>query len=585
MKSTASRKITYLVLIVLLNAGLLGFPAEVSAASCSADPSINIQPTAFLNTTAVEIAITRPSVFDVNTTVILGSIGVLNTTVNGNILTAIVPAGTLVGTYPLTILEPGQAAVNCANAITISAPTNIPAATHTPAPTDTPAPTNFIRPVIAVDSYGASSLTINAGQNLDFDVTLVNWGQITAANIVLNFGTGDFAPRVTGGQRVVNSLDPNQRVKVYQPLTASNNLYGKNVALLELKVDYTDASGNPFSETFTLTFPIAQASAGPTKTQTATATLAPRPQLLVTSYQTKPDSLQPGQKFTLSFEVTNTGAGNAKRVSLILGGGTASGGSSGGTPGAGGISGAGGDFTNFAPLESANVQFLGDIASRASINLQQSFIVNAGAEAGAYPMKITFAYSDEIGNSFNDDQAITLLVYAPPLVEISFYRPPDPFFIGQPGQLPLQIVNKSRSSVLLGNLTVTSEKAELSNNTILIGNLDTGGSFPLDAVAVPSQPGALEFTVTVDYIDDFNQPQIITEVLSVEVLDIPTPDPNVGGGPGGEFSPSEPETLTDMILRFLAGFLGLDSAPPESTSVPIPVESEIQVEPAGPVTK
>ena len=584
MKSTASRKITYLVLIVLLNAGLLSFPAEVSAAACSADPSLNIQPTAFLNTTAVEIAITRPSVFDVNTAVILGSVGVLNTTASGNILTAIVPAGTLAGTYPLTILEPGQAAVNCGNAITISAPTNTPAATQTPAPTHTPAPTNFIRPVIAVDSYGASSPTINAGQNLDFDVTLVNWGQITAANIVLNFGTGDFAPRATGGQRVVNSLDPNQRVKVYQPLTASNNLYGKNVALLELKVDYTDASGNPFSETFTLTFPIAQASAGPTKTPTASATLAPRPQLLVKSYQTEPDSLRPGQKFTLSFEVANTGAGDAQRITLILGGGAANGGSGGGTPGAptdgGGISGAGGDFTNFAPLESANVQFLGDIASGSSINLQQSFIVNAGAEAGAFPMKMTFAYSDETGSSFNDDQAITLLVYAPPLVEVSFYSPPDPFFTGQPGQLPLQIVNKSHSSILLGNLTVTSENAELSNNTILIGNLDSGGSFPLDAVAIPSQPGALEFIVTVDYIDDFNQPQTLTEVLSVEVLDIPTPDPNVGGGPGGEFPPSEPETLTDMILRFLGGLLGLDSAPPQNSA--IPVEAEVQVAPVGP---
>ncbi|HLF02884.1 MAG TPA: hypothetical protein VI547_12960 [Anaerolineales bacterium] len=560
----------------------LAQPAPVLAQiSCSGSITVtDIQPRAIYNVASVDIVITGAG-FTVDTVVSLDNYGALTTASvsgAGDSLVAIVPAGVPAGMYTVRVIDGANAAV-CASAITVTAPTSTPAATHTPAPT------NFVRPVIAVDSYGASSPTITPGQDLDFDVTLINWGQITATNIVLNFTPGDFTPRVTGGQRVAGPLEVGQRVKVYQPLTASSGLSGKSVATLEVKAEYTDVSGKAYTETFTLTFPVVKQGAGPTKTPTPTNTLVPRPQLLVKAYKTDPETLKPGEKFTLFFELANTGAGEAKRITMILGGGSASGGgSSGGTPGAstgsGGISGGSGDFSNFAPLGSANVQFLGDIASGATLSLKQSFIVNASAKAGAFPMKITFAYADGIGNNFNDDQAITLLVYAPPLVEVSFYRPPDPFFVGQPGQLPLQIVNKSRSLVLLGNMTVTSAGAELSNNTILIGNLDAGGSFPLDAVAIPSQPGPLEVVVAVDYVDDFNQPQIITETLTVEVIDIPTPEPGFSGGPNGDgLSPTEPESMWDKIVRFVAGFFGFDSAPPESVATPIPVEGEVIVAP------
>jgi hypothetical protein len=569
---------------------LFAIPSSTQAASCSGAMTVsNIQPTSISNVSAVEIVIAG-SGFTANTVVTLGSVGVLDSTFTdsdppGNgIITAKVPAGVAAGSYTLTLIDPDNGQTDCASAITISAPPNpsaTSAPTNTPAPTSTPAPTNFIRPVIAVDSYGASSAKIDPGQDLDFDVTLVNWGQLTASNIILTFAPGDFSPRLTGGQRVVGALDPGQKVKVYQPLTASKGLSGKSVATLEVKADYTDASGKPYSETFTLTFPVVQAGAAATNTPTPTATLSARPQLLVRSYVTDPAILQPGARFSLTFEVLNTGAANAKRITMILGGGSVNGGSGGGgTPGVGGsgggVSGAGGDFSNFAPLDTSNVQFIGDINAAQTVSLKQNFIVNASAKAGAFPMKISFAYTDEGGTNFNDDQTITLLVQAPPVVEISFYRPPDPFFVGQPGSLPIQIVNKSRATTLLGNMTVTSAGAEMSNNTILVGNLDAGGSFPLDAVAIPSQPGSLEFTVTVDYIDDFNQPQSIVETLTVEVTDIPTPEP--GLNPGGEFPPpTEPESAGQLFLRFIAGFLGFDSAPPQSVAVfnGIPTEGEV----------
>jgi hypothetical protein len=220
------------------------------------------------------------------------------------------------------------------------------------------------------------------------------------------------------------------------------------------------------------------------------------------------------------------------------------------------------------------VQFLGDIASGASMAVQSSLIVNAATEAGAYPLVISFTYIDEKGMTYTDDQAVTLLVYQPPKVDVNFYRPPDPLFAGQPGILPIQVVNLGRSSVVLGSMTVQGEGAQYSNNTILVGALDVGGYFTLDAQVIPDQPGPLEVLITIDYTDDFNQSQVVTDTLSVTVDEMIVPEPIPGGeGTGGEEgfpTPEQPETLWQRVVRFLKGLFGLDSGTPTEQPEPFP---------------
>jgi hypothetical protein len=571
-------------------------PQPALAALCSGPLTINdIQPRTAYNTTSVNIVVTGPA-FNAGTIVALNNYGALNTTVTITppatttiVITATLPVGVPPGVYQISVIDPVAGTATCPNVLTVTAPTNTPE----PTVTNTPAPTAFLRPILAVDSYAASSTAVTAGQDLDFEITLVNWGSSAASNIVANFGGADFQPRVTGGVRVSAPLAPNEKYKVFQPLTAATGIAGKPLVTLEVKVAYTDANGTAYSETFTITFPVAKPS-GPfaTATPTASATPSPRSQLLITNYDIDVDFLKPGARFTLTLDVQNAGGANAQKVTAILGGGSSTGASggtgSGGTPsgpGSGGVSGASGSFDNFAPIESSNVQFIGDLAPGASLTIKQTLIVNASTKPGAYPVKFSFAYTDVKGNSYTDDQVITLLVYSPPFVDVSFYRDPGPLFANQPNLLPIQIVNLGRSSSVLGNMKVTGEGAEFSNNSILIGNLDVGGYFTLDANAIPSQPGPLELTVTVDYVDDFNQPQVITKTLTVEVLDAPVVEPGFPNGQGGggfEPTPAEPESLWQKILRFISGLLGFDSGtadsgggeqlPPPGEGVPVPVE-------------
>jgi uncharacterized repeat protein (TIGR01451 family) len=542
-----------LLLPALMVFGLLAVTRIALAVPAIAD----IQPRTISNVTGGNLAVTG-SGFITDSVVILDGFGALVTTrVSDGLLTGDVPAGLAPGNYTVRVVNADGTAV-------------APAQLTITGPTPTPAPTAFVRPLLVVISYGASSPRINPGENLDFEMTFQNAGQSTATNVVATFVSGDFLPRVTGGVRAVGNIGPGQTARFFQPLYATTGLVGKRIATLEVKVSYTSDSGAVYDDTFTLTFEVAlPVSGGAARTPTPTPTARPqlRPQLLVSSYRADVAQLQPGSRFTLEMDVRNMGSAEAKRVTLIVGGGTASGGTVSGTPQpGGGVSGAGGEFTNFAPVDSSNVQSLGDLSMGGRLQARQTLIVNASTKAGAYPLKLSFIYTDGSGNVFTDDQVITLLVYQTPQVEISFYRDPGPLFAFQPNQLPLQVVNLSRNSALLGNMKVNAEGAQFSNNVQLIGALEPGGTFPLDATLIPEQPGSLELVVTLDYTDDFNQPQQITARLTVEVLESAPIDPGFPDGevPDGGFPPPPvEETWWDIVVRFLRGLFGLDSAPPQ----------------------
>jgi hypothetical protein len=248
---------------------------------------------------------------------------------------------------------------------------------------------------------------------------------------------------------------------------------------------------------------------------------------------------------------------------MIVGGGSSS--SASATLEPGGISGASGEFTNFAPIGASNIQSLGDLPAGQSMAASQPLIVNTSTTPGAYPMPISFTYLNDTGAVISDEQVITLLVYQVPKVDISFYRDPNPVMAGQPNMLPLQAVNLGKHSVVLGNMEVTGEGAEFSNNVILVGTLDVGMYFTLDATVIPAVSGPLNLLVTIDYTDDFNQSQVITQTLTVDVQEMFMPEPGMQGSEGGPTTPEmPPETFWQKVLRFFKGLLGLGSDRPAS---------------------
>ncbi|MEJ2748321.1 MAG: hypothetical protein P8183_10505 [Anaerolineae bacterium] len=125
----------------------------------------------------------------------------------------------------------------------------------------------------------------------------------------------------------------------------------------------------------------------------------------------------------------------------------------------------------------------------------------------------------------------------------------------------MEVVNIGRNLVNVSTISLSSPDMTIDNNSVYVGPLDGGTSGSIDGQAIPQTGGDLELTVTVNYLDDFNQPQVLVETLTVPVEEpVATAEAAVGG--------EEAATATDeasqggfwnVVWRFVKGMLGLGS--------------------------
>jgi len=573
-----------LAIVILVLVATAIFPLPVMAA-----PVVGtVSPALVVNDIENVITITG-SGFDATSIVTIG----LNATVSssfdsgsGNLL-ATIPVGFQVGIYNVTVTNGDNSTFTKNSALTVvepaatSAPTAVPpTAMPTAIPTAVPPTATttlnpFSRPQIMINTYSLSVGSVRYGQDFVLNMSLDNAGSSTAYGIKVTFTSTDLLMLKNGGVVVAGDLGVIGKANFGQAMTAASSLSGESRISVEMDVSYYDVLGVAYSDKFTLIFPVASTGSGSNlPASSATPTGIHRPQLVVTAYQTDADPLQPGVTFTLNMTVKNAGNVPAKGITMIIGGGSS--GSASGTP-SGGVSGGSGEFTNFAPVGSSNIQSLGDLQPGASLPAIQKLVVNVSTTPGAYPMKITFSYQDNLGNPVNDDQVITLLVYNLPTLDVSFYQPVGTLTAGQPNTLPLQVISLGKRNVVLGKMKVEASAGDVVNGEGLVGSLDPGAYFTLDAQVMPYGPGSLDLNITIEYTDDFNQVRSITKTLTVDVAEMsmePTPDMSA---PGGKSQVSSgPESFWQKLWRFLLGLFGLDSG--SAVSTPAPLEpTQIQI--------
>ena len=484
--------------------------------------------------------------------------------------------------------------------------------------------TLFVQPAAAQENrpllYIADYYVEGGGKNVDpytpftLVFTLGNNGVegAHARNILISFSGEDFAS-LDGGVSATHEVDAENKGNetLRHRFKVSDMSSWKYSGVINAAINYTNYKGDiSYSETFTFYLGINQQPSGPTRTPTAPAA-AQKPLMVVKSYLTDLDPLEPGSTFKLKLFVTNAGASTASAVSLVYGGGvTTTPGDVGGTPQpGGGVTVSGSDLTNFAPLGQSNIAQIGDVTVGATVEATQDFVVNVTTQPGAYPFKISFVYSDSKGNRMVDDQVITLLVFSLPKLEFSFYRLPVFLNAGEPGQLPIQITNISKKSVVLGNLTVSAPSGELSNNTAMIGNLDPGGYYTIDATYTPDMAGTVPLNFSIRYTDDFNQLRTYQGSLDVEVQEavmmpegelvplldekgnmvldekgnpVMVPAGGQGGMNGGNVSPmpQQNQNFFQKVWNAIKSFFGINPSS-ETPQMEAPVESQPGILPKG----
>jgi hypothetical protein len=439
-------------------------------------------------------------------------------------------------------------------------PTRTPTANYT----RTPTPITYARPLVIMTNYNYD-VTAYAGGYFTLDVDFENQGQETAYNVVITIASSDLVPMGNGGVHSISDLDEDDSDSVSQLFMAKSNIQS-SPSSVNVTITYTDMSNQPYSQAFTIALEVLYSSGA---TATPTGTAIGRPQLVVNSYDTDVDILYPGTSFILNLDIQNRGNFEARSANIAIGAQTSSNNDSTTTS----------NSTDFLPVGSSNVQVLGDVGVGESLDIQQSFIVNSSSSTGAVPVTLSFDYMDPYGIKYSDQQIITLLVYSVPSIQVGFYEDPGTYTVDQAGNLPIQVVNLSASSILLGDISISMQNSTLTNNQVFIGNLDSGGIFTMDSEVTPHQSGTLPIKINVSYQDVFGKTQTITTELSIEVnesLANTNPalqfTPGAGqsgteGFPGGQTSQ---ESIWQVIFRFFRGLIGLDSSSSQPSRGTIP---------------
>lgn len=427
---------------------------------------------------------------------------------------AVIPPGIKEGKYDLEIILASGLTANVSNALRITSPAE---------PSNTPAPLMvFGRPQLLIQGSLTEPGTLRPGSPFVLNLEIVNRGDYTATNIRLSAVSLDLVTPQGGSNLVVIDLIwPGESGEIKLPLAIAEGA-SAGFNNLDLSLEYSDYYGRDYVSTQSVGLDVSDA-------------MADQPLVLLTAYNTQPETLSPGDRFTLRMDVSNVGRSRAQQLLITLGGE------------------GGGGLQPFAIIGSGNIRYIAEMAAGDTITLEQQFILDGSAESGVYNMPVSIAYDTPEGVRTTQNQVLNLLASRRPRIQIGFYRSLEPGFVNQPMELPIELVNIGRTLVNISTVEVSSAGLEILEGSAFIGALDGGTSGTFDAEVVPAQSGSIPVEVEVHYLDDFNQSQVISETLSIEV-EAPQP-----GLPEAADETKDAPSFWERLLRFVRGLFGLGS--------------------------
>jgi hypothetical protein len=375
-------------------------------------------------------------------------------------------------------------------------------------------------------------------------LNLHNIGNRTATNIVVNLDENEvFSPAegVSSAFGLEQDIDVDQEATITIPLILITSPEG-NISQ-SFTLDYASYSGGTYSDTQSVPILLGHVTA-----QT--------PHLLVEQYTVEPQPATPGAQVRLTLDLANLGAGAAQEVFVRFGESADS-------------------LDPFAPVGSSNVLYLEELPAQSRVQIGLDLLVDGDAESGLVPVDVSLTYDSVYGIEESETFTISLRVVAAPHLTIDFYEAlPEPITVGDTFDLPVEVINIGENSVNVSTVEVESDLLQITEGSLYLGQLDGGTSGTFSPTAEALQAGTATVVVTVNYLDDFQQPQVITKRLTLEVeesqaiqgengsgegggTEFTPPGAGQGGFPGGGRAGGQTMTVGQRVMNGVLGFFGL----------------------------
>lgn len=443
------------------------------------------------------------------------------------------------GTYPVTVNLSYQDDQGIPFSSSETIGVNVALAPPTATPTAAPKPG---LPQLVIENVATQPATVAAGEPFTLTLRIRNSGTGMARRALLTVGGADeknFAPTTGSNVISVGDVGIGQTREVSLALVADTDTQA-GLHTLGLELSFINWGDEKFTSAQNIALNV---------TGVAGAALTPQPQALpiIESYTSTPTRPNPGQTLDLRLNIRNVGSQPVQNLTIDFGtAATTSGATS---------------TTVFAPVGTGNVRYLPIVGVGETIPLEMQFIVNGSASAGTYVVPIEMAYDGPGDKRVERTEQITLLVSVPPQLRVDYYQPVGQPLPGTPFDVSIEVINQGRGTVDVGTVDLTAEGLEVANGSAYVGPLEPSRSGTIDAQMTASTGGSYTILVTVHYVDDFFQNQVVTATLPLEVLHMGGVDgqPGLEGNNGGMGDQPPVRVQRPFLARLLWGLLGLGS--------------------------
>ena len=407
---------------------------------------------------------------------------------------------------------------------------------------------SIARPILVVTS---SKLPARCapGEPFDLVLSLRNTGGLTAHNVVVRPVAGGGLALV-GGSAGPTDIAAQTEIEMRMRVIVAESSSGSGSVTQQLEINYSDPDGERLSDMHSVGLIVTGQAAG-------------QPMPMVSAYRVYREgesnsALEPGGRFQLEIDLINLGQSDAQNLSVLIGGG------------------AGGSLDRLAPSGTSNRRFVGLLPAGATRTVTQTMIVDAGAAPGALRLELGLTYADENGEALNSSEFVGLQIGRPIRLEVRPVNVMTTTLAGWPVEFVFELVNAGTHTLNLMNARIVGEgsvKAMTGAADEFIGALESGGFYTLQAEVNPFKPGEGEILVEIEYLDDLDREQTLTQRFPLEVKpadameDIGPDGQPIMGRPGFPGQGPDEEAMglqfkeESVAVRFLRGLFGFGASP------------------------
>jgi len=357
-------------------------------------------------------------------------------------------------------------------------------------------------------NVGTSMSTVTPSDIFDVSVTIKNNGNTQTEQIKVSADGTDALLPVTQNLFIVSKLGPNESRTLNFRFQPSPDAKRGSVPIV-IKVESVDGSGNNamISQAVSVFVDAEGGESDPNKNV---------PKIIVESYAYEPRQVKAGEQFTLHMSFQNTHS--SKTIRNIKGSFN--------------VEEKSNETGNvFTPVDSSNTFFIDEIRPKGTYDWTLNLYTIPDAQSKTYTVILSFAYEDEQGNPYTEQEIIGIPVYQPSRFEMSEFMLPSEAYMGDPIYLNFSIYNMGKTDLYNVKMYVEGDFAADPMSTYF-GNFTPGYSEWCEINLIPMQPGMGKGKIVVEYETTSGELMTYEKEFALNVLEAPSFDPGfpVDGG-------------------------------------------------------